>query len=395
MTSPVRSSRPRRRRRRPWWQRLRWDRLAIVVTPIVLLGVTVVSLGGSDVGTRAATTRTSTTTTTWRAGRTNCTDSKALDQHQKLAQLLMPALTSPSAAEVGALTQRSDRPGGLLFMSMQDGAERAAVAARLNAYPGLAAVDDEGGRVNRFGVASFPSARRQELSLSLQQIRALAKGRAKDLVSRGLNLDFAPVVDVSSEPDNGPIGDRSYSDDPQSVVRNAGAFADGLRDGGVLPALKHFPGHGSASGDSHAAIVTTPPLAQLERKDLIPYGALTHAGPVAVMVGHLDVAGLTEPGTPASLSPAAYRYLRKKLGFGGLAVTDDLGTMKAITARRSTVEAVVAALVAGADLAIIGPADSYDSVLARLDAASASGELATSRVDEALNRVRIAQGCPS
>ncbi len=203
------------------------------------------------------------------------------------------------------------------------------------------------------------------------------------------------MVDVSSEPDNGPIGDRSYSGDPQSVIRNAGAFADGLRDGGVLPALKHFPGHGSASGDPHTAIVTTPPLAKLERKDLIPYETLIHAGPVAVMVGHLDVPGLTESGTPASLSPAAYRYLRRKLGFDGLAVTDDLGTMKAITTRRSTVEAVVAALVAGADLAIIGPADSYDAVLARLDAASASGDLPAGRIDEAFNRVRIAQGCPA
>lgn len=395
MTSPAGSSQPRQRRRRPWWQRLRWDRLAIVVTPILLLVVTIVSIGGDDVRTHAADPPTSTTTTTWRAGRTNCTDSLALDQHQKLAQLLMPALTSPSAAEVGALTQRSDRPGGLLFMSMQDGSERAAVTAQLKAYPGLAAVDDEGGRVNRFGVAAFPSARRQELSLSLQQIRALAKSRANDLVSRGLNLDFAPVVDVSSEPDTGPIGDRSYSDDPQSVIRNAGAFADGLRDGAVLPALKHFPGHGSASGDSHTAIVTTPPLGQLERKDLIPFKALTRAGPVAVMVGHLDVAGLTETETPASLSPAAYRYLRKEVGFDGLAVTDDLGTMKAITARGSTEGAVVTALVAGADLAIIGPADLYDSVLTRLDAAAATGELPAGRVDEAFSRVRIAQGCPA
>jgi len=395
MTSTARPSRPRQRRRRPWWQRLRWDRLAIVVTPVVLLLVTLVALGGTDTNARAAKATKSTTTTTWRAGRTNCTDSNALDRHQKLAQLVMPALDSPSATEVGALTQRSDRPGGLLFLSMQDGDERAGVAAQLNAYPGLAAVDDEGGRVNRFGVSSFPSARRQELSLSLQQIRALAKSRAMDMVTRGLNLDFAPVVDVSSEPDKGPIGDRSYSDDPQSVVRNAGAFADGLRDGAVLPVLKHFPGHGSASGDSHTAVVTTPPFAQLRGKDLIPYEALTHAGPVGVMVGHLDVPGLTETGTPASLSPATYRYLREKVGFTGLAVTDDLGTMKAVTTRLSTPDAAVEALVAGADLVIIGPAGSYDSVLARLDAASASGELPAGRVDEAFSRMRIAQGCPA
>ena len=382
------------RHRRPWWQRLRWDRLAIVVTPVALLIGTVVGLstGGT---TPARTAPSTTTTTTWRALRTNCRDEGSFTTRQRVSQLLMLSLDSPTPAQVTALTQRADGPGGLLFLSMREGPDRAAVATALAASPVLAAVDDEGGRVNRFGAAGFPSARRQAATLSLARIRALGASRAADLTSRGVNLDFAPVVDVSSQPDGGPIGDRSYSDDPRAVVRNAGAFAAGLRDGGVLPTFKHFPGHGSASGDSHAGAVTTPPLAQLIRSDLVPYRPLLAAGPAAVMVGHLTVPGLTEAGTPASLSPAAYRYLRQKVGFTGLAVTDDLAAMKAITDQRTTPDAAVAALAAGADVAIVGPMAAYDAVLARVEQAATSGELPAARVTEALNHVRTAQGCPA
>ena len=140
------------------------------------------------------------------------------------------------------------------------------------------------------------------------------------------------------------IGDRSFGSDPAQVVDFAGAYAQGLRDAGLLPVLKHFPGHGHASGDSHAGGVVTPPLADLQDNDLVPYRTLTTQAPVAVMVGHMQVPGLTGS-DPASLSPAAYGLLRSgDYGgppFNGLVFTDDLSSMGAITQRYGVAEAVL------------------------------------------------------
>ncbi len=139
------------------------------------------------------------------------------------------------------------------------------------------------------------------------------------------------------------------------VTEYAGAYARGLRDAGLLPVLKHFPGHGHGSGDSHTGGVVTPPLADLQNNDLIPYRTLVAQAPVAVMVGHLQVPGLTGS-DPASLSPAAYNLLRSG-GYGGppfagVVFTDDLSSMAAINERYGVAEAVLRALQAGADVAL-------------------------------------------
>jgi beta-N-acetylhexosaminidase len=159
----------------------------------------------------------------------------------------------------------------------------------------------------------------------------------------------------------------------------------------VLPVFKHFPGHGRASGDSHAGLVGTPPLDSLRTDDLVPYRDLLGSGPAAVMVGHLNVPGLTD-GLPASLSPAAYRLLRGELGFHGLVMTDDLGAMRAITDRYDIPDAVAAALEAGADVALWTSSDDLDTVLDRLQAAAGTGQLPRSNVADGAARVLAAKG---
>ena len=130
------------------------------------------------------------------------------------------------------------------------------------------------------------------------------------------------------------------------VTDYAGAYARGLRDAGLLPVLKHFPGHGHGSGDSHTGGVVTPPLADLQNNDLVPYRTLDAQAPVGVMVGHMQVPGLTGS-DPASLSPAAYALLRSG-GYGGPpfngpVFTDDLSSMQAITDRFGVADAVLRA----------------------------------------------------
>ena len=183
------------------------------------------------------------------------------------------------------------------------------------------------------------------------EVYGIALDRGRQMRALGITVDFAPVVDVTAAADDTVIGDRSFGSDAATVTEYAGAYARGLRDAGVLPVLKHFPGHGSGSGDSHEGSVVTPSLTDLQQSDLVPYRTLSSEVPVGVMVGHLQVPGLTGS-DPASLSPAAYGLLRSG-GYGGPpfngpVFTDDLSGMGAITARYGVAEAALRGLAAGA-----------------------------------------------
>jgi beta-N-acetylhexosaminidase len=259
--------------------------------------------------------------------------------------------------------------------------------------PVAVAVDDEGGRVQRIDDLDgpMPSAREMAATMTPAQVRALAQRRGERLRARGITVDLAPVLDTSSQPANTVIGDRSFSADPATVSRYAGAFAAGLRDAGVLPVFKHFPGHGRASGDSHAALVSTPPLSTLRGHDLLPYRDLLGSGPASVMIGHLDVPGLTD-GLPASLSPAAYRLLRTDYHFSGVTITDDLAAMRAVSDRYTLPEAVLAAFRAGADVALSTATTGAGPVLDRLQAAVAEGRLSEADVNSSVARILAAKG---
>jgi beta-N-acetylhexosaminidase len=177
------------------------------------------------------------------------------------------------------------------------------------------------------------------------------------------------------------------------VTAKAGAYARGLREGGVLPVLKHFPGQGHADADTHESVATVPEIALLRTSDLVPYDSLLDEDPVGVMVGHLDVPGLTEPGFPASTSPAAIGLLRAGYEFDGLVMTDDLVAMRAITSRYGVPEAAERALAAGADVLLLREPTDVEPVLDRLEEAVNLGRIPTRRLDAALARV-VETGCP-
>ena len=164
----------------------------------------------------------------------------------------------------------------------------------------------------------------------------------------------------------------------------------------MLPVLKHFPGHGHGSGDSHTGGVKTPPLSELQKDDLVPYRTLVTAAPVGVMVGHLQVPGLTGD-QPASLSRAAVQLLRTGTGsqapaFGGPVFSDDLSSMAAIKEHYSVPEAVVRTLQAGTDIALWVTTDEVPAVLDRLEKALAARELTMSAVNASVLRVAAMKG---
>ncbi|MHA7666057.1 glycoside hydrolase family 3 N-terminal domain-containing protein [Mycolicibacterium sp. HS_4_1] len=323
----------------------------------------------------------------------------ALTPRQKLAQLLMVGVKNLADAQA---VVREHEVGGIFITSWTDysmlGAPLAALAQEPRPLPLAVSVDEEGGRVQRLKglIGSQPSPRELVAAgKTPEQVRDIARQRGLAMRELGITIDFAPVVDITDAADGTVIGDRSWGNTAEAVTAYAGAYADGLRDAGLLPVLKHFPGHGHASGDSHKGGVVTPPLAQLETLDLVPYQSLTTSTPVAVMVGHMQVPGLT--GTdPASLSKAAYDLLRGgRYGgqpypsFNGAAFTDDLSSMGAITQRYSVPEAVLKALQAGADTALWITTKEVPDVLDRLQQAVDAHELSQERVDDAVRHMAV------
>ncbi|WP_312858162.1 glycoside hydrolase family 3 N-terminal domain-containing protein [Pseudonocardia pini] len=318
----------------------------------------------------------------------------AMSPRDRLAQRLMVGVDPADPAEAVA-TVRDTHVGGIFIGGNPTALlQNDALAAVQQAAPTkvAVAVDDEGGRVQRIDAldGDLPSAR-QMAQQTPEQVRALAEERGRQLLARGVTWDLAPSVDVSDQPRNAVIGDRAFSNDPAVVTEYAGAFEAGLRAAGVYGVLKHFPGHGHSSGDSHQGRVSVPPLDRLRQADLLPYAdllaRLDHQQ-VGVMVGHLDVPGLTDS-LPSSLTPATYRLLRTDYDFDGLVMTDDLGAMKAISGSFTPAQASLAALQAGADMALTSNVAPIAPILDTLQQALDAGTLPEN--DTAVERVLAAK----
>ena len=325
-----------------------------------------------------------------------------MSPRDKLAQLLMVGVTGPADARDVVATHHVGGIfiGGWTDLSMLSDNTLPEISA-YGPLPLAVSVDEEGGRVDRLAslIGPAPSARSLAASASPDAVYEQAKQRGLAMQKLGITVDFAPVADVSDQPDDTVIGDRSFSNDPDVVTRYAGAYARGLRDAGLLPVLKHFPGHGHGSGDSHTGAVVTPPLEALKNDDLVPYRTLldpgVDQGRVAVMIGHLQVPGLTGD-LPASLSPAAIGLLRSgdygAPPFNGPVFTDDLSSMRAIADRYGVAQSALMALQAGADTALWITTDEVPAVLDRLEAAVNGGELSIDDVNQKVLRMAAVKG---
>ncbi|MEZ0575971.1 glycoside hydrolase family 3 protein [Halodesulfovibrio aestuarii] len=265
----------------------------------------------------------------------------------------------------------------------------------VSTIPLFVAIDQEGGRVSRFkpshGFAGTPSA--QKLGeLPVSETFAAGEHTGAYLESVGVNMNFAPVLDVNVNPESPVIGaiERSYSADPSKVATYGHAFAQGMARHGIISGYKHFPGHGSSLSDSHKGL---PDVTKTWSKDeLIPYAELLGKEPLHVlMVGHLYNRKL-DADTPTSLSyPVITEVLRDQLGYDGVVVTDDL-QMKAITNEYPIDEAAVKAVQAGSDILLAGNNLVYDpqivcKLVTALTWAVHNGELPIERIRQSYERI--------
>lgn len=267
-----------------------------------------------------------------------------------------------------------------------------AVAASGRDFPPVLGVDQEGGVVAHLdGVATtFPpfataGSAVQNGRAGRRAVTGAARAAGLELRSLGFTWVWAPVGDVTVGSADPTIGSRSPSTEPGVAARAVAAATEGYRDAGIASTVKHFPGHGAATEDSHEVLpALDATMSELTARDLPPFEAAFEAGTPGVMLGHLDVEALA-PGVPTTLAPEAYDLLRDEYGFGGVAVTDSLGMGAVTTLDRPP----VAALLAGADLLLM-PVDTRRAhgIVTR---AVRSGEVPRERVEEAAARVVAAQ----
>jgi len=262
--------------------------------------------------------------------------------------------------------------------------------------PLLVAIDQEGGRVNRlkekFGFPPTVSAQHLGTANDPKTTRQRAEQTASTLAQLGINLNFAPVVDLNTNPENPVIGklERSFSADPGIVTRNALAWMEGHHQHGVLCALKHFPGHGSSRADSHLGFVDV--TETWTRAELEPYRQLIKAGQAdIVMTAHIFNSKL-DPSVPSTLSrPVITGILRGELGYQGVVVSDDM-QMKAISAHYGLETAVQQAVNAGVDILVFGNNSLFDPEIAQkaisiLKQSVKDGKISPARIEESYQRI--------
>jgi beta-N-acetylhexosaminidase len=301
--------------------------------------------------------------------------------------------TSPSP-EVLELVRRGAYGVILFARNVVDAEQVAALSAELKRAAGrplLVSIDQEGGRVARLraahGFTELPPMR--ALGATGDERLAFEVGAllGRELRAVGVDQDYAPVVDVDTNPLNPVIGDRSFSRDPGEVGRMGAAVARGLQSEGVAACAKHFPGHGDTSEDSHTHLPRLPhALERLRAVELAPFGDLARAGVASVMTAHVVFEAL-DAARPATLSAPVLSLLREACGFQGCVISDDV-EMKAVADHFPLDEAVPVALAAGVDaLLVCHRAELQHRAIDVARRAVESGAVTRERLAEARRRV--------
>jgi len=331
-----------------------------------------------------------------------------MDLKQKVAQMFMvtpEALTGYSkVTAAGEVTKQCFiryPVGGVIYMAgnLIDTEQTRIMLSNMQDYsveylgfPVFLGVDEEGGTVARiagnraFGVEDVGNISEIGASGNCDLAYQAGSTIGAYLSALGFNLDFAPVADVWSNKKNTVVKYRSPGSDPELVRDMVIAQIEGFKEQGILCAVKHFPGHGSTSEDSHnGAAVVERTLQELFECDLIPFKGAVQAGVPFVMVGHLSLPKVVEDDVPAVFSKEIITdILRGELGFDGIVITDALD-MGAVTDYYSSAQAAVMAVAAGADMLLM-PEDfvaAYEGVLNAVQ----RGELTQERIDESVRRI--------
>ena len=285
--------------------------------------------------------------------------------------------------------------GGLIYFkqniqSKEQITEMLANTVSMSKYPVFLAVDEEGAGVARvadaLGLKKADSAAEIGESGDANNAYNTYKEIGTYLTEYGFNLNFAPVADVLTDPDNDAVGERSFGSDPAVVSSMVASSVTALEEVGVTACMKHFPGQGDANGDTHEGLASSDrTLEEIKATELQPFVAGMEAGAQMIMVGHFTVPAIDEDNTPASLSKKVITdLLREEMGYNGVVITDALN-MSAISEYYDSAQACIMAFKAGADMVLM-PEDfeaAYEGVLAAVK----DGTISEARINDSLRRV--------
>ncbi|WP_440119166.1 beta-N-acetylhexosaminidase [Paenibacillus sp. QZ-Y1] len=321
-----------------------------------------------------------------------------LSLKEKIGQMILAGVQGTALDDQARQMITDQKVGGIIFYAnnvttLQGTAkfvQSIKDANRANPVPIFMSVDQEGGKVSRMPeiVESIPSNGQVGKAKDDDLAETMGELLARQVKLIGFNVDFAPVLDVNSNPNNPVIGDRSFGSSAELVSRMGIAEMKGLRSEGIIPVVKHFPGHGDTSVDSHLDLpVVNKTEKQLAQLEWIPFQAAVKEQVEAVMVAHILYPKL-DPDHPASLSDVIIgQHLRGKFKYDGVVITDDL-SMGAIAKNYKLSEAAVETVQAGSDILLV--AHSYESAKTIFDtlmSAVKSGKIAETRIDESVYRI--------
>jgi len=283
--------------------------------------------------------------------------------------------------------------GGIVLFAhnIKDPEQLASFVKDIRALPGapLLCVDEEGGRVARlannpaFGLPKYES---MAAFHNDGEVKEAAFTIGSYLRRLGFDIDFAPVADVNTNPENIVIGNRAFSDDPKDAAKKVKAYVRGLRKAGVQSCLKHFPGHGDTQADTHFGYaVSGKSWEEMKACEMIPFRAGIRAGAPLVMTAHISAPAVTGSEVPSTLSPVVLQEkLRGELGFKGVIITDAM-EMGAITRQYEATEACILALEAGVDVLLC--VKDYPSCFKAVLSAVEEGRISEARLDESVRRI--------
>ena len=283
--------------------------------------------------------------------------------------------------------------GGVILFAydVKDSAQLVHLTDSLHALPGkpLVSIDEEGGRVARIGrnkAFNVPRIPPMGEASSPEDAYSYGNEIGRYLSLYGIDIDFAPVADVNTNPQNPVIGDRAFSDDPSDAAGKVVKYLQGLSDAGIYGCIKHFPGHGDTKTDSHYGYAQSlKTWEELLSCEMIPFKAGIEAGTPLVMTAHIAVPSVTGSEVPSTLSPLMLtEKLRGELGYEGLIITDAL-RMGAISKEYSCREAAALAFIAGADILLLpeNPLEAFQGVMAALQ----DGSISEDRLNQSVRRI--------
>lgn len=321
----------------------------------------------------------------------------SLTLDEKIGQMLMVSYRSTEADDNLISVLNDVKPGGFIMFSenFESYTQVQKFLNDINAtsdIPMFISVDQEGGRVQRLKnltdreVTIVPAM--SELGATNDEALSYEVGRVmgEELGVFGINMDFAPVLDIYSNPNNTVIGNRSFGTNAQTVSKMALSFAKGLKSTGVIPVYKHFPGHGDTATDSHYALpVITKTKEELMRLELKPFIDAINDKAEVIMIGHLAIPNITGDDTPASLSKVLITdFLKEELGYDGLVITDALN-MGALTNNYSQKEIYTMAINAGVDILLM-PSPARDA-LKIIKEAVLNGDISEEQIDKSVEKI--------